>query len=65
MQVLGLITLEIKIGNWNVRLPFIVLDKVRRTIIGMPGLSQCKVKIDPVQRCSFLGKWSHNCMFDQ
>ena len=46
-RVLGVLNLRVKLGAWEVEIPFYVARGVSHVILGVPGLSAMAVTIDP------------------
>jgi len=45
-EVMGITRLPMKIGNWISEIPFVVVKGVSKSILGMPALTELKLKID-------------------
>jgi len=48
--VTGTTLVSVTIGRWKATIPFLVTDACSSIIIGMPGLRDLDVKVDPAQR---------------
>jgi len=48
-QVLGTAMVAVAIGKWKATLPFVVTDACSLIVLGMPGLQDLNVKVDPAR----------------
>jgi len=49
-KVAGTTLVSVTVGRWKATIPFLVTDACSSIIIGMPGLRDLDVKVDPAQR---------------
>jgi len=49
-DVTGTALIPVTIGRWKATIPFVVTDACTSIIIGMPGLLDLDIKVDPAQR---------------
>jgi len=50
-DVMGTALLPVTVGRWKATIPFVVTDACSTVILGMPGLRDLDVKVDPARRC--------------
>jgi len=50
-DVMGTVVLPVTVGRWKATIPFVVTDSCSAVILGMPGLTDLNVKVDPARRC--------------
>jgi len=49
-DVVGMALLPVTVGGWKATFPFVVTDASASIIIGMPGLCELDVEVDPAKR---------------
>jgi len=49
-EVMGTVLLPVTVGRWKATIPFVVTDSCTAVILGMPGLRDLDVKVDPARR---------------
>jgi len=50
-DVIGTVVLPVTVGRWKATIPFVVTEACSSVILGMPGLRDLDVKVDPARRC--------------
>jgi len=50
-DVMGTVVIPVTVGRWKATIPFVVTEACSTVILGMPGLRDLNIKVDPAKRC--------------